>query len=83
MLKKHQSMAERISNKGAFSAPVDIQTLVVNDNNSIQLRAYQIHEEKGGTALDNWLEAERILRNIDHEINSLSTANRRSSGGGG
>lgn len=30
---------------------------------SIQLLAYQIYRKKGGTALDNWLEAERILRN--------------------
>jgi len=30
---------------------------------SIQLLAYQIYQEKGGNALDNWLEAERILRN--------------------
>ena len=28
----------------------------------IQLRAYQIHEEKGGSDLDNWLEAEQVLR---------------------
>ena len=36
------------------------------DNNSIQLLAYQIYREKGGAALDNWLEAERVLRsNID------------------
>jgi len=36
------------------------------DNSSIQLLAYQIYREKGGAALDNWLEAERILRsNID------------------
>jgi len=36
------------------------------DNNSIQLLAYQIYRKKGGAALDNWLEAERILRaNID------------------
>ena len=32
-------------------------------HNSIQFLAYQIYQEKGGTALDNWLEAERILRN--------------------
>lgn len=32
-------------------------------HSSIQLLAYQIYREKGGTALDNWLEAERILRN--------------------
>jgi hypothetical protein len=40
-----------------------IQTDVAVDNNSIQLRAYQIHQEKGGSDLDNWLEAEEILKN--------------------
>jgi len=34
----------------------------VNDS-SLQLTAYQIHQEKGGTALDNWLEAEINLKN--------------------
>jgi hypothetical protein len=28
----------------------------------IQRRAYQIHEEKGGSDLENWLEAERVLK---------------------
>ena len=37
---------------------------------SLQLTAYQIHQEKGGTALDNWLEAEQILKN--EEIKELS-----------
>lgn len=32
------------------------------DDSSIQLRAYQIYNEKGGTALDNWLEAEQIVK---------------------
>lgn len=32
-------------------------------HSAIQFLAYQIHHEKGGTALDNWLEAERILKN--------------------
>jgi hypothetical protein len=32
-------------------------------HSSIQSLAYRIHYEQGGTALDNWLEAERILRN--------------------
>jgi len=31
-------------------------------HSSIELLAYRIYREKGGTALDNWLEAERILR---------------------
>jgi hypothetical protein len=30
---------------------------------AIQLLAYQIYQEKGGTAFDNWLEAERMLKN--------------------
>jgi hypothetical protein len=32
-------------------------------HSSIQLLAYQIYREKGGASLDNWLEAELILRN--------------------
>ncbi len=32
-------------------------------HSSIQLLAYQIYREKGGTALDNWLEAEKVLKN--------------------
>jgi len=36
-------------------------------HSSIQLLAYQIYHERGGTALDNWLEAERILRNNYHK----------------
>ena len=32
-------------------------------HSSIQLLAYQIYREKGGDALDNWLEAERIFKN--------------------
>jgi len=34
---------------------------------SIQLLAYQIYCKKGGVVLDNWLEAERILRNNYHK----------------
>jgi hypothetical protein len=36
-------------------------------HSSIQLLAYQIYHEKGGAALDNWLEAEKILRNNYHK----------------
>jgi hypothetical protein len=72
-----QNLAEQIANKGHGSAPFhygkspykadesmgsgNIQTKAAIDNNSIQLRAYQIYQEKGGSELDNWLEAERIL----------------------
>jgi hypothetical protein len=70
-----QNLAEQISNKGHGSAPFhyekmpsvasgsrrpeDIQTKSAQRDNAIQLRAYQIYLEKGGSALDNWLEAER------------------------
>jgi hypothetical protein len=33
----------------------------------IQLLAYQIYEKKGGTPLDNWLEAESILKYYHHK----------------
>ncbi|MBF0387540.1 MAG: DUF2934 domain-containing protein [Candidatus Omnitrophica bacterium] len=32
------------------------------DAGSVQLLAYQIYQEKGGGALDNWLEAEQALK---------------------
>jgi uncharacterized protein YqgQ len=41
----------------------DIHREVAVNGSSLQLIAYQIHQEKGGDALDNWLEAERILKN--------------------
>ena len=41
------------------------------DHNSIQQLAYQIYREKGGAALDNWLEAENDLRN---EIDSFDSS---------
>jgi hypothetical protein len=40
----------------------DIQTKLSADDRSIRLRAHQIYLEKGGSALDNWLEAERASR---------------------
>ena len=40
----------------------DISTKADEDNSDIKLRAYQIHLEKGGSDLDNWLEAERSLK---------------------
>ena len=33
------------------------------EDSSIRLRAYEIYCEKGGYALDNWLEAEQALKN--------------------
>ena len=72
----HQSKAEQIDNKAHDKAPFhydpyqgsevvkseDIQTKATEDDSSIKLRAYKINLEKGGSDLDNWLEAERSLR---------------------
>ena len=74
-----KNLAEQISNTGHGSAPFhygktpdkpsnlmdsgNIQTKQADVDGSIQLRAYQIHKEKGGSDLDNWLEAERSLKN--------------------
>jgi len=41
----------------------EIQTKGTEEENSLKLRAYQIHLEKGGSDLDNWLEAEKSLSN--------------------
>lgn len=38
------------------------------DDNAIQLRAYQIYQKKGGSDLDNWLEAEQTLKNADQDV---------------
>ncbi len=32
----------------------------------VQRLAYHIHEEKGGSDLENWLEAERVLKEEHH-----------------
>ncbi|MBF0505142.1 MAG: DUF2934 domain-containing protein [Candidatus Omnitrophica bacterium] len=74
----HQSKEEQIFNKAHGATPFHyedrpyqvsgsmqfegIQTKAAVEDSSIQLRAYQIHLEKGGSDLDNWLEAERSLR---------------------
>lgn len=80
MLKHHlQSAAEQISKTGHGSAPFhreksqlqaseavseNIQMEETGDDSAIKLRAYQIHQEKGGSDIDNWLEAERSLENV-------------------
>ena len=82
-----QSVAEQITDKGHGSSPFhyrknsnqaseaseseDIATKVAEKDDSIKLRAYQIHEEKGGSDLDNWLEAERSLKNNDRAVSRL------------
>jgi hypothetical protein len=72
-----KSMEEQITNTGHGCAPFhyhqgphqesqsgefgDIITKKPIVDSVIQLCAYQIHEEKGGTDFDNWLEAEQLL----------------------
>ena len=58
----HQSRTEQINNKTHDTTLLQKKKTVLNDN-SVQLAAYLIHQEKGGSALDNWLEAELILKN--------------------
>ena len=45
----------------------DILKKVAENDSAIKLRAYQIHLEKGGSDLDNWLEAERSLSNYQNQ----------------
>jgi hypothetical protein len=68
----HQSKTEQSDNQ--------VKINIAENDSSTKLRAYQIHLEKGGSDLDNWLEAEQFLRN---PTNSLATSNRDGSGGGG
>jgi hypothetical protein len=82
----HQSKAEQIDNKAQGTQPFhydpykpsevvkseeDIQTKAAEEDSSIKLRAYQIHLEKGGSDLDNWLEAERSLSSNDKAVSRL------------
>src|SRR5580698_5096758 len=81
-----ENLAEQLANKGHASAPFhnakksnlaseavkseDNQTKAEEECNSVRLRAYQIHLEKGGSDLDNWLEAERSVKNnVPRRIN--------------
>jgi len=83
----HQSKAEQINNKVHDTAqlqqnkmfyqksepikPENTQIKAAIEESSIQQRAYQIHSEKGGSPLENWLEAEQTLRNNDSDHLSL------------
>lgn len=76
---QHQTKAERIYSKTQGAESLDyekmpqqtnagvpsetIEMKMTADDNSIRRLANQIYHEKGGTAFDNWLEAERILKN--------------------
>jgi hypothetical protein len=82
-----QNLAEQMANKGHGSSPFhygkkffqttesletgNIQKKVELDISSIQLEAYHIYRKKGGTELENWLEAEQILKNEDQSSSSF------------
>jgi len=86
-MSKHQNRAKQTYNQSLGAVPAyrekmphkaaepmpseDIQGKTAVDESSIQSRAYQIHREKGGAALDNWLEAERSLRNNDASVSGF------------
>ncbi len=77
----HQSKQEQINNRIhdavrfeqdntpyqeiKLSKSKDILKEAVLDDRSIRSLANEIYHEKGGSTLDNWLEAERILKNND------------------
>ena len=82
-----QSVAEQISKNGHGEAPFhygktsnqasepiesgNSQMKAAGDGSSVQTLAYQIYQEKGGSELDNWLEAERILGNNGEAVSRL------------
>lgn len=54
-------MAER-TRKGTPRPPRPAETLDVPSHHEIAVRAYEIYLARGGNEIDNWLEAERELR---------------------
>ena len=62
----HRVQGMNSSQQGFHEAgePESIRRDLVLNQDSLKLQAYHIHEEKGGTAIDNWLEAEHLLRGI-------------------
>ena len=71
---REKQMNEKIHGMGSFQhvnqpyqagEPMQTEHILKKEDlhhSSVQLLAYQIYQKKGGSALDNWLEAERILR---------------------
>jgi len=73
-----KNLTEQMADKGYASSPFhysknsnpgtgsidlhDNRTTAAADEDSLRIRAYQIHQEKGGSDLDNWLEAEKDIK---------------------
>jgi hypothetical protein len=53
---------------------------IILNHSEIERRAYQIYLEKGGMALDNWLEAEQALIN-EHKQRNLQLMSSNPQGG--
>ncbi len=66
----HRESVSKYASKSAKSQDIPANAAAADDN-AIQLRAYQIYQEKGGSDLDNWLEAERTLKNTDQAVSRL------------
>jgi len=68
----HQSKAEQIDNKEHNAKPFHFEKTppsanvapVGSDDASIAIHAYHLYKDKGGSAMENWLEAEKTIRNI-------------------
>ena len=65
----HQSRAEQIDNK--IHGTVTFHQHKMFDHAAVELRAYQTYQEKGGSDLDNWLEAERALMEDAQAVSSI------------
>jgi len=73
MSKHHQHKASSV-NRGNTSISIDPESRgqiqeatsfgqeLTPTFEDVQRKAYQIHEQKGGTDFENWLEAEQILK---------------------
>ena len=63
MSTQHHHRHHRHHQASHSSETGNFQTKPVEEDGSIRLRAYEIYREKGGYALDNWLEAEHSVKN--------------------
>ena len=81
-----KSLSEQLNNKGFGAAPFHREEIYQTrgsimsgnsqmkengDGSDIQTLAFQIYQEKGGSDLDNWLEAERILKNDAQAVSNF------------
>ena len=63
-MSKHHSKKSFQEKSGSVSFQEDYQPAY----EEIQRRAYQIHEQKGGSELENWLDAQRELKDEHQRV---------------